>query len=52
MKFSGLTEFTENFTNFWQQVQDGCFAPRAYIMENLTLEKCAQRYLDIVEANQ
>jgi glycosyltransferase involved in cell wall biosynthesis len=49
MKFRDLGEFTEKLGDFWDKTQSGAFAPREYIMENLTLEKCAQQYLDIVE---
>jgi hypothetical protein len=48
MKFSDLVDFNEKFEGFWQNIEAGCYMPREYILENLTLEKCAQQYLEIV----
>jgi glycosyltransferase involved in cell wall biosynthesis len=45
IKFSGIEEF-ENKLNAFISKADS-FNPRAYILENLTLEKCARAYLDI-----
>jgi hypothetical protein len=47
MKFRDWAGFKETFAPFWDDVRAGRFAPREYIMENLTLEKCAQQYVDI-----
>jgi len=45
MKFSNTTDFEERLQRFQSQLKD--FQPRDYIMENLTLEKCAEKYLEI-----
>jgi glycosyltransferase involved in cell wall biosynthesis len=44
-KFTGINDFEENLKTFLRKIND--FKPREYILENLTLEKCAQQYLDI-----
>lgn len=44
-KFADLLEFTDVFSRFWEDCQIGTFAPRDFILENLTLEKAAQCYL-------
>jgi hypothetical protein len=49
-KFRDLGEFKVKLGDFWHQVQSSQFAPREYILENLTLEKCAQQYVDIVKS--
>jgi glycosyltransferase involved in cell wall biosynthesis len=48
MKFEAASDFPAAMDEFWNRVQAGRFAPRDYILENLTLEKCARKYLDIV----
>lgn len=45
MKFSGEHAFSEQLNLFLNKLDQ--FAPRDYILENLTLEKCAQKYVDI-----
>ena len=49
MKFTDIENFKKKFENFWECVLNNKFKPRKYILENLTLEKSAQRMLDIVE---
>lgn len=46
-RFSGLTEFEARWPRFWDDAQRGQFAPRDYVLENLTLEKCARDYVQI-----
>ena len=48
MTFRELSEFEENLDRFLNQLNAGGFAAREYILRNLTVEKCAQRYLDIL----
>ena len=50
MKFTDVDQFKADFNRFWSRVEDGQFAPRQYILENLTLEQCARKYLDIAKA--
>lgn len=49
MKFQGSEDFEEKFDRFWSFVRKGRFSPREYVVENLTLEKCAREYVSIVE---
>jgi glycosyltransferase involved in cell wall biosynthesis len=44
-KFMGMVDFQEKLKLFLANLQD--FKPREYIMANLTLEKCAEKYLAI-----
>ena len=50
MTFEDLSAFKNGFDAFWGRVQAKSFDPRAYILENLTLEKCAQAYVDIAQS--
>lgn len=45
--FAGFDEFQRRFDGFWAEVAAGTFQPRAYIEENLTLERSAHRMLDL-----
>lgn len=49
MKFETTDEFVDRFSDFWERAQAGEFAPRDYVVENLTLEKCARHYASIAE---
>lgn len=49
--FAGLAEFREKWGGFWSLIRSGAYAPRDYILENLTLEICARRYADIAVSN-
>ena len=46
-RFSGLGEFEARWSLFWDDTQRGRFVPRDFVLENLTLEKCAQDYVQI-----
>lgn len=50
MKFRDLTEFEAKFSEFYKKVEKNEFTPRDYILENLTLEICAQKFVDIVNS--
>jgi hypothetical protein len=50
MKFKDFSEFETNFDSFISKVKNKAFAPREYVMENLTLEICAQKFVDIVKS--
>lgn len=43
-KFKDAAAFPEAWNSFWEEVQAQRLRPRDYILENLTLEKCAQEY--------
>jgi hypothetical protein len=45
MKFQDITSFERGWPEFWSNVQGRAYCPRDYILENLTLERCAQRYV-------
>lgn len=48
IKFKDLASFMEVFQIFHQNANDNKFKPRQYVLENLTLEKSAERMLDII----
>ena len=48
--FATIEQFDEAWRQFWQELRSGRYDPRAYILESLTLEKCAQRYLHQVRS--
>jgi glycosyltransferase involved in cell wall biosynthesis len=48
MKFGDASEFSTVLPLFWAGVLQHRFAPRAYVMEHLTLEAGARRYADLV----
>ncbi|MBD2129891.1 glycosyltransferase [Microcoleus sp. ZQ-A2] len=52
VKFQDMSEFPNKLEEFLDKLNRQQFAPRDYIVENLTLEKCAQRYLEILEEAQ
>lgn len=50
MKFGDLAEFEDRLREFWHAVQRAAFTPRSYVLDNLTLERCARRYVEIARA--
>lgn len=42
-KFAHLAEFSEQLSEFWANLAN--YSPRDYILQNLTLEICARKYL-------
>lgn len=48
MKFRDAGEFSTVFPRFWTDVVEQRFSPRAYTLENLTLEAGARRYAELV----
>lgn len=49
VRFKDVDEFPERLNEFWSRVQAETLRPRDYILENLTLEKCAQQYVQLCE---
>lgn len=49
VRFKDINEFSAGFKEFFDKAKSNLFAPRNYILENLTLEKCARRYLEILK---
>lgn len=50
MKFADMRAFETSWREFWTRSAAGEFAPRDYILDNLTLEKQALRYYEIAQA--
>lgn len=50
VRFQDSHEFPHKLEEFLLKLHDDQFSPRDYIMENLTLEICAQRYVEIVQS--
>lgn len=48
VKFQNISEFNSKLKQFLDLLNSNKFAPRNYILENLTLEKCAQNYLELL----
>jgi len=46
IRFKNVEEFPEKLAEFLERSAAQEFSPRDYILENLTLEKCATRYVD------
>lgn len=49
-KFIDAAGFVADWGDFWSHVRAGDFAPRDYVIDNLTLEKGALHYYGIAEA--
>lgn len=45
IKFASIEQFDDAWRRFWDDYQSRQFDPRSYVLENLTLEKCADRYM-------
>jgi glycosyltransferase involved in cell wall biosynthesis len=52
LKFASIQDFEMKLNEFLKLYQTGVFKPREYILENLTLEKCAANYVNIVQSTQ
>jgi glycosyltransferase involved in cell wall biosynthesis len=50
--FESAEEFGSQWLGFWDDYRSGRFTPRDYILETLTLERSARRYLEFVHALQ
>lgn len=49
LTFRDEADFSEKLPLFLELLATGRFAPRDYILENLTLEKCARHFLHLVD---
>lgn len=49
LKFKGQDEFETKLNEFLELLKIHQFKPREYVLENLSLEICAQKYLDIYD---
>lgn len=50
LKFENINQFDTQLDSFLQDIGNDKFHPRQYILENLTLEKCAAQYCQIVDS--
>jgi len=48
LRFKSIAEFVAKLTEFLDLLRINAFRPRDYILENLTLQKCAQHYVNIL----
>jgi glycosyltransferase involved in cell wall biosynthesis len=48
MSFADFASFESILPRFQDALRRGAFAPRDYMLENLTVEKCSQRFVDIL----
>lgn len=52
MRFRDAAEFSTRLPEFLERLAAGRLAPRDYILEHLTLEKCSRHFMEIVDAAQ
>ena len=45
--FVEFEEFKQEWSGFWKAANSSAYDPRSFILENLTLERCAQEYVAI-----
>ncbi|GAB3927713.1 glycosyltransferase [Mucilaginibacter myungsuensis] len=50
IKFGSIANFDEQLQKFIKLQDEGAFSPRNFITENLSLEKCAADYVDIISS--
>jgi glycosyltransferase involved in cell wall biosynthesis len=50
LRFVDAVDFDTNWDNFWDGARQGRYRPRDFILENLTLERCAQHYMDVARS--
>lgn len=46
-RFRDVSDFTPKWEEFWSDVSAKKFRPRDYVLENLSLEKCARQYVEL-----
>lgn len=49
-KFTDASDFPKRLDDFWQKLNHNTFRPRDYVLESLTLEKCARHFLELLES--
>lgn len=47
-RFADFADFERKFPEFTDALEAGAFRPRDYILENLTVEKCSARFIEIL----
>lgn len=48
LKFNNINAFKTQLPLFWEKVKNNSFAPRAFVEQNLSLQKSAERMLEII----
>jgi hypothetical protein len=48
LRFADAAEFGLQLPRFLEALRSGSYAPRDYILENLTVEKCSKRFVEIL----
>ncbi len=51
-RFAEISDFAIQWDEFWEGARADSYRPRDYILENLTLERCAQTYVEIAHRIQ
>jgi glycosyltransferase involved in cell wall biosynthesis len=49
LQFRGVDEFPDKLGRFIELQHRGAFAPREYVLENLTLEKCSAHFVRLLD---
>jgi glycosyltransferase involved in cell wall biosynthesis len=49
-RFANGSEFAAGWQDFWEAANAQLFNPRAYVVENLTLEQSARRYVELANS--
>jgi hypothetical protein len=49
-RFQDASDFSTKWTEFWSDVLAQKFKPRDYVLENLSLEGCARRYVGLANS--
>ena len=47
LKFRGIEDLPERLGQIMELLHAGRFSPRDYVLEHLTLERCAKQYFDL-----
>lgn len=50
VKFKNLIDFDNKLVDFLEKLYSNVFEPRKYIVTNLSLERCAKAYVDIISS--
>jgi hypothetical protein len=50
MTFKNIEDFDQLISDFWSGVNEGRFNPREYVLKNISLEKSAERMIEIIKS--
>jgi hypothetical protein len=48
LRFNGADDFAARLDEFLEPLRSNAFSPRAFVLDNLTLEKCSAAYVEIL----